>query len=156
MGVSGSGKSTIGEMLSEQTRLPFFDADDYHPAANVTKMSSGTPLTDEDRWPWLERLARLLADEESKAGAILACSALKTSYRQLMERDLEEPAQWFFLEGSAELIAQRISARNGHFMPPHLLQSQFDALEVPQDAICISIDQEPDQIIRQIYSHLKT
>lgn len=137
-------------MLSEQTRLPFFDADDYHPAANVTKMSSGTPLTDEDRWPWLERLARLLADEESKAGAILACSALKTSYRQLMERDLEEPAQWFFLEGSAELIAQRISARNGHFMPPHLLQSQFDALEVPQDATCISIDQEPDQIVQQI------
>lgn len=155
MGVSGSGKSTIGQALSTSTGLPFFDADDYHPPANVAKMSSGTPLTDEDRWPWLERLADLLAEEESKAGAILACSALKESYRQLMERDLKGPAYWFFLHGSAELIAERLSARNGHFMPLHLLQSQFDTLEIPESAVTISIDQVPEQITEQILNHLK-
>ncbi|MEL6658049.1 MAG: gluconokinase [Bacteroidota bacterium] len=150
MGVSGSGKSTIGTQLSQKTGIPFFDADDYHPQSNVDKMGSGQALTDIDRWPWLQRLATLLAAAENDQGAILACSALKDSYRQLLEGPLTTPPSWIYLDGSKELIAKRMQERTGHFMPPELLDSQFATLEIPTSAIHISIDQAVDQIVDQI------
>ena len=154
MGVSGSGKSTVGAALHNATGIPFHDADDYHPQSNVDKMGSGQALTDEDRWPWLRRLAVLLAEAEKDGGAILACSALKTSYRELLAEPLSNPPLWIYLDGSRELIAQRIQERTGHFMPLDLLESQFATLEAPDDAISISIDQDVDQIIDQILNHL--
>ena len=154
MGVSGSGKSTIGQALSARTGLPFFDADDYHPEANVAKMAAGNPLNDDDRQPWLETLAALLQKQvQNDEGAILACSALKASYRNTLEKGLPEKPLFVFLKGSPELIAARIQARTGHFMPPALLASQFTTLEEPHDALVISIDQSIDQIIAEIQAH---
>lgn len=151
MGVSGSGKSTIGRALSARTNLPFFDADDYHPAANVAKMAAGQPLNDDDRQPWLEILAALLQKQTTNdEGAILACSALKTSYRNTLEQDLREKPLLVYLKGSPELISARMQARTGHFMPPALLASQFATLEEPQDARIVSIDQSIDQIVAAI------
>lgn len=154
MGVSGAGKSTIGEALSAAIHVPFFDADDYHPQANVDKMSRGEALNDDDRWPWLRRLAELLKQQEYKDGAILACSALKKSYRELLEYDLDAPPYWIYLDGSPELIAKRIAARSDHFMPVELLRSQFEALEIPEQAIRVSIDQPVSGIISDILGHL--
>lgn len=151
MGVSGSGKSTIGQALSARTGLPFFDADDYHPEANVAKMAAGQPLNDDDRQPWLETLAALLQKQvQNGEGAILACSALKASYRNTLEQGLHEKPLFVFLKGSPELIAARMQARTGHFMPPALLASQFATLEEPQDALMVSIDQGVDQIVHDI------
>ncbi len=151
MGVSGSGKSTIGRALSARTQLPFFDADDYHPEANVAKMAAGHPLNDDDRQPWLEILAALLNEQTTNGqGAILACSALKASYRSVLEQDLAEKPLLVYLQGSPELIAARMQARTGHFMPPALLASQFAALEEPRDALIVSIDQSIDQIVADI------
>jgi gluconokinase len=151
MGVSGSGKSTIGRALSARTDLPFFDADDYHPAANVAKMAAGQPLNDDDRQPWLETLAALLQKQtQNEEGAILACSALKDRYRSILEQDLREKPLLVYLKGSPELISARMQARTGHFMPPALLASQFAALEEPHDALIVSIDQSIDQIVAAI------
>lgn len=149
MGVSGTGKTTIGRGLSQASGLPFFDADDYHPAENVAKMASGQALNDEDRQPWLERLADLLAAQEQAQGAILACSALKERYRTTLASGLSTTPNWVFLAGSFELIYQRMQAR-AHFMPPELLQSQFDALEVPTYGLRISIQELPATIISSI------
>lgn len=149
MGVSGTGKTTIGQGLCQQTGIPFFDADDYHPAANVSKMASGQALNDADRQPWLERLATLLAELEQQQGAILACSALKESYRKTLASQLSHPPVWVFLAGSFELIYQRMQAR-AHFMPPELLQSQFDTLEEPHDALRVSVEHSPESIISYI------
>lgn len=151
MGVSGSGKSTIGQALSARTNLPFFDADDYHPEANVTKMAAGHPLNDDDRQPWLETLAALLKKQTTNGqGAILACSALKASYRSILEQYLREKPLFIYLKGSPELISARIQARTGHFMPPALLASQFSALEEPRDALLVDIDQSIEQIVADI------
>lgn len=154
MGVSGAGKSTIGKALSTACNVPFFDADDFHPQANVDKMSSGQALNDDDRWPWLQKLAEHLKQQEIRDGAILACSALKQSYRELLEYDLDMPPHWVYLDGSPELIAQRMAERSGHFMPPELLKSQFDTLEIPEQAIRVSIDQPVSDIVNDILSHL--
>lgn len=157
MGVSGSGKSTIGQALSEQTGIPFFDADDYHPPANFEKMKSGQALQDEDRWPWLHRLAELLfLQQKQQRGAILACSALKTKYRDLLANDLLPAPLWIYLDGSPELIAERLQARSGHFMPPALLASQFEALEIPKKAIRVPIDQDVESIVSDILTHFQT
>jgi carbohydrate kinase (thermoresistant glucokinase family) len=154
MGVSGSGKSTIGRALSARTKLPFFDADDYHPEANVAKMAAGQPLNDDDRQPWLETLAALLKKQaQDGEGAILACSALKASYRNTLEKGLSKKPLFVYLKGSAELISARMQARTGHFMPPALLASQFAALEEPQDALVVSIDQSIEQIVEDILVH---
>lgn len=150
MGVSGSGKSTIGQALSQQTGIPFYDADDYHPAANVEKMASGQPLNDDDRQPWLERLARLLQEAETTEGAILACSALKLAYRQTLMTGLSQSAKLVFLKGSPELISARMQARKGHFMPPELLASQFDTLETPADALVVDIEQSVEAVVASI------
>lgn len=146
MGVSGSGKTTIGKLLSQELAIPFFDGDDFHSKANVQKMASGNPLTDEDRLDWLETLNQLaIANKEH--GAIIACSALKSYYRKILATDLGEKVVWVYLKGSFEEISDFLAGRKGHYMPPSLLQSQLDTLEEPDDAICISINNTPDNIV---------
>jgi len=153
MGVSGTGKSTIGEMLSEKLQLPYHDADNFHPEANVQKMRQGIPLQDQDREPWLHLLSDKL-EEWSTTGAILACSALKEKYRLTLSKSNQLPINWVHLAGSFDIIRQRMLARSDHFMPDSLLQSQFDALETPDYAIRIDITDKPDVIVEQIMTNL--
>lgn len=154
MGVSGSGKTTIGRLLSEKTGIPFFDGDDFHSAENKEKMKAGSPLTDADRYGWLQSLNKLATAESVKGGAIIACSALKEKYRKLLSENLDNPV-WVFLKGSFELISHRMQNRTGHFMPPVLLQSQFDTLEAPQSGIVVQVDKEPEEITDNIIQLLK-
>lgn len=126
MGVSSCGKSTVGELLAQRTGLPFRDGDDMHPAANIEKMASGQALDDDDRKPWLESIGRFLAEQES--GAIVGCSALKHSYRDII-RAAAPDTVFIHLHGSYELLKERMSRRTGHFMPVSLLDSQFETLE---------------------------
>lgn len=154
MGVSGVGKTTIGQQLSQHLNLPFADADDYHPSANVDKMSSGQALNDEDRQPWLERLAKVLAAAEQTTGLILACSALKATYRHTLTQGLTSAPIWVYLYAPAELIAQRMQERSGHFMPAALLQSQIATLEPPQDAIAIEVSGSPAETFTHLLNHL--
>jgi carbohydrate kinase (thermoresistant glucokinase family) len=153
MGVSGCGKSTIGQMLAEKLLIPFFDGDDYHPEKNIQKMSKGEPLNDKDRYSWLKALNTLGKKHQSK-GAVIACSALKEMYRDIIEKDLDPVPVWIYLKGSYDAILKRLEQRSGHFMPPNLLQSQFDVLEPPTKAICISIELEPKEIINDILKKL--
>lgn len=154
MGVSGSGKTTVGRLLSQKTGIPFFDGDDFHAAASKEKMKAGIPLTDEDRVDWLLQLNALAQKESNKNGAIIACSALKEKYRQRLTTNLRKPV-WVFLNGSLTLIAERLTSRSGHFMPASLLQSQFDALEIPQHAFTVDIEANPELIAEQIETFLK-
>ncbi|MGL4229840.1 MAG: gluconokinase [Casimicrobium sp.] len=147
MGVSGSGKSTLAAQLSRAINAEFHDADDYHDPDNIVKMREGVALTDEDRAPWLARLNALLREHANAGrGIVLACSALKESYREAMLRDVSN-AQLVFLDGDFETIAARMrerSATTAHYMPEALLQSQFEALERPADAIVIDVNLSPD------------
>lgn len=138
MGVSGSGKTTLGRALAARLGWAFFDADDFHPPGNVAKMRAGVPLTDADRAPWLARLHALLA-ERLAAGEplVLACSALKASYRAALAEGLTGRLRFVYLSGEPGLIARRLRARRGHYMPAALLESQFAALEPPQDALVV-------------------
>ena len=146
MGVSGSGKSTIGKLWSEKKKIPFLDADDFHPRENVKKMSEGVPLNDDDRWPWLNRLAEEL--KLRPGGCVLACSALKDSYRDIL--NVGPGVVFVFLQVSRDELLRRLTSRSDHFMPPTLLDSQFEALETPNDAIIVDADQSPDEIIAQM------
>jgi len=155
MGVSGCGKTTIGLLLAERLGWPFYDGDDYHPAANVEKMSRGIPLDDEDRKGWLTTLAGLIEEHLQKGQSmVLACSALKQAYRDRLYLD---PAQvrFVYLKGSYELIHARIQNRPWHYMKPDMLPSQFAALEEPKDALTIDVGQPPDEIVRQILLRFK-
>lgn len=153
MGVSGSGKTTIGQMLAETLRWQFADADDFHPAANIEKMGRGILLTDADRLPWLQALHQVISEWlKINANAVLACSALKSEYRHLLQPTDE--VKWVYLEGSFELIQQRIQERHGHFMKADLLQSQFDALEVPDDALHVDISKSSEESVQQIRTGL--
>jgi len=134
MGVSGCGKTRIGAHLAKAMGVPFIEGDDYHPPENVRRMSSGIPLTDEDRAGWLQTLAaRIREAKDAGTGLVLACSALKRSYREIL-RDAASPEalRFIYLRGTREVIAERLRARKGHFMPPALLESQFAALEEPR------------------------
>lgn len=153
MGVSGSGKTEIGKRLSKQLSIPFFDGDDFHPEANVKKMSSGLPLNDEDRKEWLLALNKL-AIEHKIHGAIIACSALKKNYRSLLRAGMGNCMEFVYLDGSYELIRSRLEQRKGHFMPLNLLQSQFDALEPPTKAIAVSINETPAKVVKSIIKKL--
>lgn len=155
MGVTGSGKSTVGELLSQQLAWDYYDADDFHPSANVKKMADGIPLEDEDRWPWLEGLATEIGTWiQGERGAILACSALKESYRRLLVGERAEVCI-VHLKGQRELIAARLAERVDHYMPASLLDSQFQTLEEPQDALVVDIDATPEEIAADIQSRLQ-
>ena len=150
MGVSGCGKTAVGRLLAERLRWPFFDADEYHPAANVEKMRSGTPLTDTDRWPWLDRLNQLLLSQQARGeSAVLGCSALKQAYRDRLTRGCSN-VRWVHLEGPFDLILARLQARKGHYMPASLLRSQFDTLEQPRDALVIDITDPPEALAARV------
>jgi carbohydrate kinase (thermoresistant glucokinase family) len=150
MGVSGSGKTTIGKKLAAEINFPFFDGDDFHPMANKEKMKAGIPLTDEDRASWLIRMNDLAKGK--KEGAVIACSALKEKYRKTLTQGLTIPVYWIFLEGSFELIQKRMKERKDHFMPAALLSSQFDTLEPPANGIAIDISKTPEKIVQAIIS----
>ena len=135
MGVSSSGKSTVGQSIARRLHVPFLDGDGYHPEANVEKMRNGIPLTDEDRWPWLERLAKALAEAaERKGAAVGACSALRRAYRDFLVEQAGEPILFVYLDGSKAVIADRMAKRHHEYMPASLLDSQFATLEVPDTA----------------------
>ena len=153
MGVSGSGKTEIGKLLATKLDYPFFDGDDYHPVANIKKMSSGTPLNDEDRKEWLINLNQL-ALEHRFNGAVIACSALKKNYRGLLQAGMGNCLAFVHLQGSFELIKARLEKRKGHFMPIALLQSQFDTLEPPTKAITVSIEESPAEIVEDILEQI--
>ncbi len=154
MGVSGSGKSTVGRLLAARIGCRFLDADDYHPPANVAKMAAGSPLEDADRWPWLARLnAELRAAETRGESAVLACSALKRAYRVRLAAGLGH-CEWAFLDGSAELIRSRVAHRRHRYMPVSLLDSQFAALERPEGAIMIDVAAPPQACVEAILARL--
>jgi gluconokinase len=154
MGVSGCGKSAVGVVLASELGWPYFDGDDHHPPANVEKMRAGFPLTDTDRWPWLERLNELMRAQEQKGEqAILGCSALKQIYRDRLAHGLSD-VRWVHLQGSFELIMARLLTRKHRYMPASLLQSQFDTLEVPRDAFTIDISDPPAVLAARIRAGL--
>ena len=154
MGVSGSGKTTIGALLATALKWRFYEGDDLHSAANRSKMTHGIALTDADRLPWLDRIRRLidrcLADG---VDAVIACSALKQSYREMMVSDPKQ-VRLVYLKGSRKLIKARLGKRKGHFMPSSLLPSQFEALEEPRDALTIEVANTPAQIVDTIRKKL--
>jgi gluconokinase len=157
MGVSGSGKSTIGALLAQRLHWEFEDADWFHPTSNVDKMHSGIALTDEDRWPWLRAIAAWI-DQTRRAGGhgVIPCSALKRRYRDILIGDRAD-VRLVYLKGDETLIARRIATRHEHFMPQSLLHSQFEALEEPgadENPIVVSIVPPPREIVAQILSAL--
>jgi gluconokinase len=156
MGVSGSGKTTIGKLLAERAGAVFADADDYHPAANKAKMAAGTPLNDEDRQPWLEVLNGLLRGwYDAGTGGVLACSALKARYRETLGAGMPAGAVSFvLLDGARELIAARLGSRPGHFFNPRLLESQLATLEKPEDAVTVVNDREPGVVVDEILAQV--
>ncbi|PLK73100.1 gluconokinase [Rhizobium sp. TH135] len=153
MGVAGCGKSTVGAALSEQLKIPYQDGDDLHSAAAVEKMRAGIPLDDDDRWPWLDRIADAL---KSDAPLIIGCSALRRTYRDRIRAGTGGPVTFVHLAGDRDLIASRMASRSGHYMPLSLLDSQFATLERPgsDEAIEVTIDQPMDAIVGQVLSHL--
>jgi gluconokinase len=148
MGVSGAGKSTVGSLLAERLGVPFADADSFHPPANIAKMSRGEPLTDEDRWPWLDAIGAWL-DERGPRGGVATCSALKQAYRDRLLGS--RPAvRLLYLSGDPALIGARQAEREGHFMPPSLMASQFATLEPPapgDGTITLSVAPPPEAIV---------
>jgi gluconokinase len=154
MGVTGSGKTTVGKMLAERLGSEFADADDFHSAANKDKMHRGIPLTDADRMPWLASMHEYLAAEDSKGrGVVLGCSALKQSYRGILFGELA--ARIVYLKGSYEVIDEHLRARKGHFADDKILAAQFADLEEPTDAIVVDVRLEPEAIVDEICKQLK-
>lgn len=155
-GVSGAGKTTVGRLLARELGWQFLEADDFHPAANINKMRSGHPLTDEDRWPWLECLHKQI-EQSVLAGenAVLACSALKRVYRDRLR--ISNEVRFVFLRGDYALVEKQLRSRHRHFMNPDLLQSQFDDLEEPQadeHALIVTLGRTPEEIVEEIEAKL--
>jgi gluconokinase len=150
MGVSGSGKTTVGQLLGAHLGLPYCDGDDLHPQANIDKMAAGTPLTDEDRWPWLELVGKWLADHPE--GGIIGCSSLRRSYRDLIRRAAPE-AVFIHVHGTPDVLGRRMSHRPGHFMPTSLLDSQLEALEMlgeDEKGQVFNIAHSPGTLVEQV------
>ncbi|HET6732265.1 gluconokinase [Mycobacterium sp.] len=148
MGVSGSGKSTVGAALAQRLRVPFADADDFHPPANIAKMTAGEPLDDDDRYPWLEAIGEWLAARDG-SGGVMSCSALKRKYRDQLRRHCAG-VEFLHLAGTPEVIGRRQASRPGHFMPASLLASQFktlEPLESDESGVTIDVDQNIDSIV---------
>lgn len=156
MGVSGSGKSTVAGLLADRLGWDFAEGDDLHPASNVAKMHAGQPLTDEDRWPWLERIAGWIREHAaSGTPGVITCSALKKRYRDVLRGD---GVVFVFLDGSRDRISERLAARHGHFMPPALLASQFEALEAPTDdenALTLGVSSAPADEAQEVIDRLR-
>jgi gluconokinase len=154
MGVSGAGKTTIGHLLASVLGWDFVDADDYHPPENVEKMRSGIPLSDADRAPWLETLHSLIANWIAAGkNVVLACSALKQSYRRALRVGSE--VQVVYLKGTPQVLRQRLHSRLGHFMTERMLDSQLAALEAPEDAVAVDADRSPAEIVTEIRARLR-
>ena len=156
MGVSGCGKSSVGKSLSEHLGWDFYDADDFHPRENVLKMTNGIPLDDSDRAPWLASLNDLiLSSLKANRPGVLACSALKERYRQELTKNTDG-VQLVYLKGSYDLIWSRMKKRVDHYMQPHMLKSQFDALEEPTNALVIDISMPLNEIVQKIISDISS
>ena len=155
MGVSGCGKTTIGEKTAEILGVPYYEGDSFHPKDNVEKMSQGIPLNDEDRSEWLTTLADLISHklEEGESG-VLSCSALKEKYREQLRVD-PDLVHFIYLKGSYDLIRYRMEKRTGHYMPPGLLRSQFETLEEPENVCTIQIDQPPEEIVQETLDFIR-
>jgi len=154
MGVTGSGKTTVGGLLAKRLGIPFYDADNFHPPSNREKLGADIPLTDEDREPWLQALSRAMQKWAAHSGAVLACSSLKHEYRKRMRQAVDD-IQFIYLEGDPDTIARRLTRRAqraNHIVKNYkaILKGQFEDLETPTDAITLSIDQPPDQIVDEI------
>jgi gluconokinase len=159
MGVSGCGKTTVGRLLARELGCEFLDADDFHPEANVAKMAKGVALTDDDRWPWLDAIVAAMHERAARgAGAVIACSALKETYRDRLCRggSAVDEVRIVYLKGDAATIEPRLASRSGHYMPASLLDSQFAALEEPCDAIVVDIRQTTEDQVRQIAAALQS
>ena len=155
IGVAGSGKSTIGTMLAKIMNCSFLEGDDLHSTANIAKMSSGSPLTDEDRRPWLAAIHSRIRDSVSRGeDLVVACSALKRQYRQSLAIDV--PITWVYLQASKDLIRSRLTRRTSHFMKADMLDSQFEILEEPAGAIVVDASERPDIIVNQIMELMPT
>ena len=154
IGVSGSGKTTIGQKLAGELQVEYVDADDHHPEKNIEKMKSGSPLTDEDRLPWLDRL-REIAKTHLIKGCVISCSALKQSYRDRLSRSIKDNIQWIYLDGNYELIHSRMKKRENHFMDANMLKSQFETLEKPTNALKVDINKSPDKIVQKILTRIR-
>lgn len=159
MGVSGCGKSTIASELAARFDVPFFEGDEYHPQANVDKMSNAIALTDEDRWPWLAILGEAIGKAATeKGGALASCSSLKAVYRERLAEAIGHPVVFAYLDGSRELLMERMSARENHYMPTSLLDSQLDTLEKPganEPAITVSIDNTVEGIVNEVQTAIQ-
>jgi 6-phosphogluconate dehydrogenase len=153
MGVSGCGKTTIAQLLSQKTGWPFYDADSFHSKENIAKMQAGIPLTDDDRWPWLNTMNIFAKEQLTGNNIILTCSALKEVYRQYLSSNIEQQCQWVFLKGDYSTILKRMQQRQ-HYMPATLLQSQFDLLQEPGNALTADITQSPEEIVQYIMNQL--
>jgi len=164
MGVSSSGKSTVGQSIARRLHVPFLDGDGYHPEANVEKMRAGTPLTDEDRWPWLERLALALREAaDRKDASVGACSALRRAYRDFLTEKAGEPITFVYLDGSREVIGERMARRQHEYMPTSLLDSQFATLEIPdptmENVLVLPVTDSVEKITQAVtksLDHLKS
>ena len=155
MGVSGCGKTTVGSLLGQKLTLPFHDADAFHSPQARVKMQAGIPLDDADRLPWLKDLASHIAQWNQGPGAVLACSALKESYRGVLSHAGREDVVFIHLTGDHEVIRRRLATRTGHYFSPDLLQSQLDALETPSDAISIDIHESPEIMVSTLFAKLE-
>lgn len=156
MGVAGSGKSTIGQLLAQELGWQFYDGDDFHPPENIEKMSCGIPLDDRDRLPWLLALQNLIERmRRDRDNGIIACSSLKQAYRNLLQGNKQD-IFWVYLKGNYELIYQRIKQRQQHFMSAQMLQSQIELLEEPKNAFIIDISKSPEEIAFQIAARLNS